>query len=229
MTRVHLGPKTLLPILAGGVVRSLLLFVPAGTVRWWQGWAFILSLSGLALLGGATLVQDRPELLEERRTAAKKAKRWDKPLVLLAVGVLPQLELVVAGLDHRWSWTHSITGLESGLALVLVLGSNLTGFWAMRSNAFFSSFARIQDDRGHRVEVGGPYRYVRHPAYIGWTVSALATGVLLGSVLAIGVGGAIGVLIVVRTALEDRMLLTELGGYQDYAARVRYRLVPHVW
>jgi protein-S-isoprenylcysteine O-methyltransferase Ste14 len=101
--------------------------------------------------------------------------------------------------------------------------------WAMAANPFFSEGVRIQRERGHTVARGGPYRYVRHPGYIGSGLILIGPALLLGSWWALlpaslGVAGY-----VLRTALEDRTLQSELEGYADYARQVRYRLLPGVW
>lgn len=99
----------------------------------------------------------------------------------------------------------------------------------MRSNRFFSSIVRIQTERGHVVQSGGPYRFVRHPGYVGMTLTQVAYPVLLGTWWAYVPTGLATLLLVVRTALEDRLLRRELAGYGEYAARVRFRLLPGVW
>ena len=101
--------------------------------------------------------------------------------------------------------------------------------WAMWANAFFSTAARVQGERGHVVCSSGPYRLVRHPGYAGFVLQALATPLLLGSRWALAPGVAAAVSMIVRTALEDRMLQAQLPGYAEYARKVRYRLVPGVW
>ncbi len=110
---------------------------------------------------------------------------------------------------------------------------NGTGFpfrtFLLASNRFFGRFVRIQHDRGHTVATGGPYHYVRHPGYVGVMVFTLAIPLMLGSWWALIPAALVMILLVVRTALEDRMLLEELPGYQDYARRGRYRLLPPIW
>jgi protein-S-isoprenylcysteine O-methyltransferase Ste14 len=101
--------------------------------------------------------------------------------------------------------------------------------WAMVSNSFFSQIVRIQADRGHTVAIGGPYRVVRHPAYVGMILFELAISTLLASWWALAAGGLCASLLILRTALEDRTLQAELEGYGEYARRVRYRLVPGIW
>ena len=101
--------------------------------------------------------------------------------------------------------------------------------WDTASNAYFSQIVRIQTDRGHKVATGGPYQYVRHPAYVGTILYELAVPVLLASWWALIPGGLNAILLVLRTALEDRTLQAELTGYADYARQVRYRLLPGIW
>jgi protein-S-isoprenylcysteine O-methyltransferase Ste14 len=99
----------------------------------------------------------------------------------------------------------------------------------MTANAYFSKIVRIQNDRGHMVATGGPYRYVRHPGYTGTVLFELTTPIMLGSLWALIPGGLAAILMIVRTALEDKTLRRELEGYKDYAKQTRYRLLPGVW
>jgi protein-S-isoprenylcysteine O-methyltransferase Ste14 len=101
--------------------------------------------------------------------------------------------------------------------------------WAMAVNNYFSLVVRIQKDRGHTVVTGGPYHYVRHPGYVGGILFQLGTPLLLGSMWALIPAGLTVLLLVVRTALEDRTLLKELEGYQEYAQQTHYRLLPGLW
>jgi len=118
--------------------------------------------------------------------------------------------------------------LQIATLVVAVLAYALV-VWATAANAFFSQVVRIQKERGHTVATSGPYRYVRHPGYVGTILFELATPVMLGSWWALIPGGLSALLLVVRTALEDKTLHKGLDGYRGYAARVRYRLLPGVW
>jgi protein-S-isoprenylcysteine O-methyltransferase Ste14 len=99
----------------------------------------------------------------------------------------------------------------------------------MRANPFFSTFVRIQDDRGHAVVNSGPYAWVRHPGYAGTIIAHLALPLIFGSTWALVPASLGALLFVLRTAREDRVLSERLGGYHEYRARVRWRLVPGVW
>lgn len=216
------------PKLAAGVlVAAVLLLVPAGTGRWWNAWVL---LGAMALVGAASLrlFARSPELEEERRTAGRRAKGWDRVLAPLVGGVLPAFMLVAAGLDRRLGRTHPGVLVPLAALAALATASAFT-YWAMTSNPFFSSHVRIQADRGHTVVRRGPYRWVRHPGYAGAIVFNLSVPLLLGSPAALVAGGAIAVLLVVRTALEDATLRRELDGYAEYAAQARFRLMPYVW
>jgi len=111
---------------------------------------------------------------------------------------------------------------------VCVVGYALV-VWATASNTFFSQIVRIQSERGHMVVTGGPYHHLRHPAYLGAILYELAVPVLLASWWALTASGINVVLLLLRTALEDRTLQAELAGYRDYARQVHHRLLPGVW
>ena len=214
-------------IITCGVVSGLL-FTTAGTLRWWNGWLFVLAYSALVVsLTG--FFSRSPELVNERMTAGKRAKTWDRWLFALIAAVLPLLGTVLAGLDRRLAWTGQLPVPIVILAFGVMVASSTLTAWAMRVNAFFSSHVRIQDDRGQTVVSAGPYRFVRHPGYTGAIIFNLAGPILLSSLPALFVGIAILLLFVVRTVLEDRMLQAGLTGYREYATKVRFRLVPFVW
>ena len=105
----------------------------------------------------------------------------------------------------------------------------LAFIWATHVNRFFSSIPRLQAEQGHKVVSDGPYRFVRHPGYTAALVIAIASGIALGSWLSTFIVPFVVVGLVRRTIAEERLLKRELPGYAEYAARVRYRLVPAIW
>ena len=206
-------------------------FLAAGRIDWWGGWAYVI-LTVLAVVGSRALIlRFNPDLAAERATSlqAEGVKRWDRVLVPIVGQYGPLVTCMVGGLDVRFGWTGRLPfGLQlAGLAF-LAAGSAFAT-WAMISNRFFSAMVRIQTDRGHSVVSAGPYRWIRHPGYAGGILADLATPLLLGSYWALFPGGLTAMVVVLRTALEDRTLLEELPGYTDYARRTRYRLLPGVW
>jgi protein-S-isoprenylcysteine O-methyltransferase Ste14 len=203
-------------------------FLAAGRLDWLWGWAFVALMGVNVVVLAAVLFPANPELLAERSGLKEGTKRWDLVLApLMAYG--PVYTAVVAGLDFRWGWSPTLPlGLQWGALAVVVVGWALAT-WAMAANKFFAATVRIQTDRGHTVAEGGPYRFVRHPGYVGGGAVVIALAVMLGSLWAL-VPAAVGLAAVIaRTALEDRTLGRELDGYKAYAKRTRYRLVPGVW
>lgn len=228
VTGVYL--KLLLRILLGVLfLTAIFLFLPAGRLDWAMAWALTGLHLGLFAIPGFVLLQQNPDLIAERsRGITADTKGWDKVILPLS-GLFYVGVLVLAGLDFRFGWSPLLALAIQIIALVIVaLGFGLFG-WAMVSNKYFTTDVRIQDDRAHTVATGGPYRYVRHPGYAGFILGLLAMPLALGSLWALIPGGLAALLFIVRTALEDRTLQNELDGYKDYAARVRYRLLPGIW
>ncbi|MGB4802532.1 MAG: isoprenylcysteine carboxylmethyltransferase family protein, partial [Anaerolineae bacterium] len=204
------------------------LFWPAGRLDWWPGWAALAVMAAWIAATAITLIRLNPGLLAERLGPRKGAKPWDTAIMSL-LGLIQLARYIIAGLDQRYDWTGGLPAEAQLAALALcVLGYALV-VWATASNAFFSQIVRIQSERGHTVVRGGPYRYVRHPAYIGAILFELAVPVLLASWPALIISGLSVLLLILRTALEDRTLQVELIGYAGYARQVRYRLLPGVW
>jgi protein-S-isoprenylcysteine O-methyltransferase Ste14 len=136
---------------------------------------------------------------------------------------------VIAGLDagrFHWSDTVPIPLRVAGLALLVIAFS--LSVWAMHVNRFFSPVVRIQAERNHHVVTGGPYAWIRHPGYLAAILHAMGT-LALGSWWAMCVMACVPFLLGRRITVEDRFLRAQLAGYADYAARVRYRLIPGVW
>lgn len=222
--------KWALQAAVGLVGYGLVIFISAGTLQWVWGWILLGVLAVFLAAHPLLVARKHADLLVERRkgTRAKGVKRWDK-WITGAAGALMLLSWVVAGLEFRFEWGQTVPLLLhfAGL-LVMIVGYGLF-LWAMASNRFFSEGVRIQEERGHAVATGGPYRIVRHPGYTGAILAQLSTPFLLGSVWALAPSLLLAALFVLRTALEDETLMNELPGYPVYAQRIRYRLVPRVW
>jgi protein-S-isoprenylcysteine O-methyltransferase Ste14 len=201
----------------------------AGRLDWGRGWAYLALLLGVQGAAALHVRRRDPELIRRRGRVGEGTPAWD--LVLLAAFGLAYVATVgVAALDAgrfgcssvpAWAWPCG--------ACLLVVGTGLF-VGAMVVNTHFEKTVRIQRDRGHRVVDRGPYRVVRHPGYVGASLGyPLAAPLLLGSWWAFLPALLCVATLVVRTALEDRLLRRELAGYAAYAARVRYRLIPGLW
>ena len=136
---------------------------------------------------------------------------------------------MIAGLDQRFGWTGTIHPVLQAAGFLVMIAATAFANWATRVNRFFSSAVRIQADRGHTVVTTGPYEIIRHPGYAGFMILMIAGSIALGSLWSLVPALVWSVLFIRRAAIEDRMLRSNLDGYEDYARRVRFRLIPRVW
>jgi len=214
---------------AFALVWTAAVFLSAGGFYWVRGWIYIgLFMAGVSV-SGLIVRCFNPSLIAARaKWRHPDTKHFDK--IFLSVYMpLNLLQPVVAGLDaerHRWS-SMSFASVYPGVVLFTFGIALIT--WALAVNPFAESTVRIQTDRGQTVISAGPYRFVRHPIYVGGILMYVATPLILGSVWALAMGGVIAALFIWRTALEDKALQAELAGYQEYATLTRYRLLPKVW
>jgi protein-S-isoprenylcysteine O-methyltransferase Ste14 len=213
------------------VLLPFVLFIAAGRFDWTMAWIYIGIHIAFTLISRLIVFRLSPETLVERGRAmqAEDVAAGDRFMVVI-VGLLGPLAIwTIAGLDDRFGWSPDLSFLTLGIALLGVVLGYVLGTWAMVTNAFFSSVARIQEDRDQSVITGGPYRIVRHPAYAGGVVSSIAIPLMLGSYWALIPAGIALIFLVIRTKNEDKMLMEELPGYANYALQTRYRLVPGIW
>ncbi len=213
------------------LVIPLLLFLCAWDLRWWQAWVFGFMILAVGIISRAVAERRHPGLMSERVQfdRAEGVKPWDKVLSpLMSISVSFPL-VIVAGLDHRFSWSAVFPLWLNILGMLLIACGYAFAAWALVENRFFSGVVRIQTDRGHSVCSSGPYRLVRHPGYLGNLLPLLGIVLALSSVWTLIPAAAALIITVLRTALEDRTLQAELPGYREYARRVRFRLIPGIW
>jgi len=210
----------------GGLWLGAFLSIAAGRLDWPMAWIY----TGISIVDAIwLLLVVSPELMRERTHPKADTKTWDRVFARLTGPLGSTVILVVAGLDKRFGWSAQVPLAVQFVGLaVFVLGMGLMT-WAMAVNDYFSLGVRIQKDCGHTVVTGGLYQYGRHPGYVGGIMFQLGTPLLLASLWALIPAGLTSLLLVVRTALEDRTVLNELEGYQEYAQQTRYRLLPAVW
>jgi len=215
-------------ILAYLALSAAIFFACAGRTDLPLAWLYFGLNTGLAVLFGILVARISPDLMAERiKPGPGDRDRNFK----LANTFLTILRLVLAGLDvGHYHWTAPVAPAVQIAALALVfLGYDLTT-WAVLTNRFFSSAIRLQPDRHQVVIDKGPYAYIRHPGYTGAIPFLALSGLALGSWLSTLVTGIpVFFLIIRRTLLEDAMLRKGLDGYEEYAGRVKYRLIPGVW
>jgi protein-S-isoprenylcysteine O-methyltransferase Ste14 len=231
MARRSLAPKFLAFSVVSFVLPAVMLFGAAGRLDWLWGWVVIGISVGFGIGARLVMLMVDPDVLIERGRSldADNVKPWDRLLMPIVGLLLPFAMLIVAGLDQRFGLSPQLAPGLRVTALVVLILSMVLGTWALFANRFFSGTVRIQTERGHSVVSSGPYRFIRHPGYVGAILMYLATPLVLGTLWGLLPAALILIGILIRTALEDKMLHEELPGYREYAARTRYRLIPGVW
>jgi len=223
----NLNARAWLTLAVLAAVMALLLFGPAGTVRYWQAWVYLVVFFGASVFTTLSLVRHDPALLERRMRAGPTAeKRSAQKLIMLGTSLGFIALLLVPALDHRWGWSAvPPVGVVVGDALVLI------GFLFIarvyRENSFTS--ATIQIVERQRVISTGPYAIVRHPMYASAFLYLVGTPLALGSYWGLVPIVAMMPLLIWRLLDEERFLTAQLPGYADYQTQVRHRLVPFVW
>lgn len=213
----------------GNIILIALLFGIVGRLNWWNGWAMSAAYLLWTLGSIIFILPVNPQMLAERSRPHKDAKKWD--LVMVGVmGIFVLITYVVACLDVRNGWAPPFPLAAQIIgAVTAIFGYVVLVLWAMVANAYFTTVVRIQTERQHTVATTGPYRFVRHPGYVGAILFYLATPFMLSSRWALIPAVLAAAVVVVRTAKEDKTLQEELPGYKEYAERVRYRLIPGIW
>lgn len=211
-------------------IMAALLFVPAGTLAWPQAWVFLIEMAGGGIALCAWLYIHDPALLAQRMSSPVQRDQplWDR-IFLLCLLAYFVIWLVVMGLDAvRFGWSHVPVWAQAAGALALVWTYYV--FWQVfRANSFAAPVVKIQRERGHRIVTGGPYAIVRHPMYAGAIGLVLGTPLLLGSWIGLALGFIMIGAFAYRAVREEATLAAQFPEYVDYAARVRYRLIPLVW
>jgi protein-S-isoprenylcysteine O-methyltransferase Ste14 len=208
---------------------AALMFAPAGSFRFWQGWMFVGIFVGFNAVFVAYFYRRDPGLLE-RRLQNKEPRREQRQFKVLWVP-LWLCTLALPGLDYRFGWSAALLGgvpvWLTGVSLVIILSAWLLVFHVLRFNSFASAI--VQVEAGQRVITDGPYRVVRHPMYTGFTLLILATPCALGSFVALVPALLLIPVLVFRLLDEERMLRQQLSGYAEYCQHTRFRLIPSVF
>lgn len=222
--------KVIIQLLIVVVLLPMLPLIISGAWDWWEAWIYAATASLGFIISRALAAKRHPDILRERARSMElqDAKSWDRYLAPI-MGLGSVVILIVAGLDKLYDWTSPFSTTIKIIAFVVILLGYVLGTWALIENRFFSGVVRIQTDRGHQVVTTGPYRFIRHPGYVGvvWTYFALPF--FLDSLWALIPAVLTLIASILRTSLEDRTLQAELPGYKEYAQKTKYRLFPGIW
>lgn len=216
--------------LVGTVLLGLVLFGPAGTLAWPEGWWFLALFVGCGVAIGIWLALTDPGLLAARMASPFSADQAPRDRVVMALIALAfSVWLPAMALDaRRFGWSHAPLWTQV-LGAVLVLAAFAGWVWVLRTNSFAAVTVRVQAERGQTVVSTGPYAFVRHPMYAFALLMLVGTPLLLGSLWGLA-GLVLFVPLLAARALGEEAVLTEgLDGYRDYVRRVRYRLLPGIW
>jgi protein-S-isoprenylcysteine O-methyltransferase Ste14 len=212
----------------GILLMASVIFIAGGRLLYWQALLYV----GLAMLGAIlaqVLSPNKSNLAAHRANTALSGETWDRQ-ILGVLFLLNLLTFVTAGLDSgRFGWSGPVPLIATAIGSVaMVLGQFLFAL-ARRANTFFASTVQIQADRSHAVCMTGPYRVVRHPGYLGMVTSVVGFPLVIGSYWAFIPVALTAVLLLLRVQLEDQFLGERLAGYQEYANKVKFKLIPFVF
>jgi protein-S-isoprenylcysteine O-methyltransferase Ste14 len=207
-----------------------IIFFAAGTIDYAGGWLYLGEMIAASIVLGAHIMRVDPGLLKER---LKPPVQKDQPLADKLV-LIPILLFIFGGMAFmaadaaRWHWSIMPPAVQwAGCGLLLV--ALLFIHWVMRTNSFAAPVVKIQKERGQAVITTGPYAIVRHPMYLGALFYMAATSLVLGSWWGLVTMPFLALLFGIRIGVEEQTLRMGLDGYDDYARRVRWRLVPFIW
>lgn len=216
--------QAIIKFLFGVLLVGLLVFLPAGTLQFFEGWLFMGILFVPMFFAGLVMLVKNPGLLESRLNA--KEKQADQGLVVKLSGLMFLAGFIVAGLDFRFEWLTLPKGVSIGAAVVFLIAYVLYAE-VLRENTYLSRTIEVQENQ--KVIDTGLYGIVRHPMYFATVLLFLAMPLVLGSLISFVIFLAYPFIIAKRIKGEERFLEKELLGYKEYKEKVKFRLIPFVW
>ena len=208
----------------GVILVGLLIFVPAGTIAFWNGWLFMSILFVPMFLAGIVMMIKKPELLKKRLNAKEKQK--EQSMVIKLSGLMFLVGFIVAGFNYRFHWNMLPRSVSIG-ASVVFLAAYLLYAEVLRENVYLSRTIEVQENQ--KVIDTGLYGIVRYPMYSITLLLFLAIPFVLGSLSSFVIFLAYPFIIAKRIISEEMLLENELEGYREYQKKVKYRLIPFVW
>ena len=216
--------NALIKVTLGILMVGALVFLPAGTLAYPQGWLFMGLLFVPMVIAGFVMLFKAPELLEKRLDA--KEKQGDQKAVVTVSGLMFMAGFVVAGLDHRFDWSRMSLAVTVAASVLFLVAYGLYAE-VLRENAYLSRTVKVEE--GQSVVSTGLYGVVRHPMYAATILLFLMMPLVLGSWYAAIIFLIYPVLIVIRLKGEEELLIKELPGYAEYREKVRHRILPFIW
>lgn len=224
MDSIALRMKVVLSFIVSFIVLAVLLFVPAGTLDYWQAWVYGFMLMACVSFVGVYFLAHDPEFLERRMKLREKETRQKAVQKLYTAMFL--ISFVLIGLDKRFGWSSVPAEVSLAADAVVLLGYAFI-FLVFKENSYAGR--TIEVVKGQKVVSSGPYAIIRHPMYFGMLFFYGATPLALGSYATLPLFLLIIPILILRIRNEEQVLRKELSGYKEYCKKVRYRLVPLVW
>lgn len=221
---VKLFFEAIIKFLLGVVLIGLLIFLPAGTLNYFNGWLFMIVLFVPMFIAGIVMMIKNPSLLASRLDAKEKQK--EQGIVIKLSGLMFVIGFILAGLDFRYGWIKLPSWLPYIFAILFILGYILFGF-VLKQNTFLSRTIKVEE--GQTVVDTGLYGVVRHPMYMATLLMFLSMPLILGSLVSFFVFLVYPILIGIRAVNEEKLLEKELKGYKEYKQKVKYRIIPFIW
>jgi len=228
MANKETSPRFIPKLVFFVLLQGAFLFLTAGTLHWPEAWIYLgfFCVYGTAI--GVWLKKHDPELFHERAKIKIPKKSWDK-IIGIGVGLFFIPVFIIPGFDAvRYGWSHVSVPVKIFGFILFAVSVTWTARVA-KANTYLSRIVEIQKDRGHKVITTGPYRFVRHPMYLGSIGYIISIPLALGSLYALIPSALCVILLIVRTRFEDKALHSELEGYPEYAKKTRHRLFPGIW
>ena len=216
--------NALIKFVLGFVFIGLFLFLPAGSIKYFNGWLFILMLFAPMLIMGVVMFIKAPKLLEKRLNNKEKEKA-QKGVVALSGLMFPAC-FIVSTLDFRFSWSNVDTWCVITSSIIFLIGYGLYAE-VMRENAYLSRTIEVQENQ--KVIDSGLYGIIRHPMYFATLLMFLPIPLILGSLWGLIPIFLYPIIIIIRIINEEKVLTKELNGYSKYKKKVKYRLIPFIW
>ena len=216
--------EALTKFLLGIVSVALLIFLPAGTLKYWNGWLFMAILFIPMFVAGIVMYVKKPELMERRLKINEEQK--EQKIITKLNGIMFVVGFIVAGLDYRFGWSV-LAEWVSVVASFIFIVAYLLYAEVLRENLYLSRVIEIAE--GQKVIDTGLYSFVRHPMYFITLFLFLAMPIVLGSLYSFLIFLMHPLIIVCRINNEEKLLEKELEGYREYKETVKYRLIPFLW
>ena len=208
----------------GALIVGLLVFIPAKTINYWNGWLFMGLLFIPMFIAGIVMMIKSPELLKKRLNA--KEKESDQKQVLVFSGLMFLAGFIIAGLNYRYSWFILPNFVVIASSIIFVFAYIIYAE-VLRENAYLSRTIEVQENQ--KVIDTGLYGIVRHPMYMATILLFLAMPLVLGSIFSFAIFLVYPFIIAKRIKNEEEVLEKELKGYSDYKKKVKYKLIPFIW